>query len=112
AMVINDLVVVGAKPLVLNAYFGLGNSDWLMDQGRGENLIKGFANACDLSGVVWGGGETPSLTGIVAENAIDLAGSAVGIINPKERLILGDKIESGDAIIFIESNGMHANGIS
>ncbi len=112
AMIVNDLIVVGAKPLVVNAYFGLGNSDWLLENGKGEDLIKGFAKACDLSGAVWGGGETPSLSGIVAENAIDLAGSAVGIINPKDRLTLGDKIKNGDAIIFIESNGMHANGIS
>lgn len=112
AMVINDLIVVGAKPQVINAYFGLGNSDWLLSGSQGEDLINGFAAACDLSGAVWGGGETPSLTGIVNENAIDLAGSAVGIINPKARLTLGDKIQSGDSIIFIGSNGIHANGIS
>lgn len=112
AMIINDLIVVGAKPLVVNAYFGLGNSDWLLENDKGEDLIKGFAAACDLSGAVWGGGETPSLSGIINENSIDLAGSAVGIINPKDRLTLGDKIQDGDAIIFIESNGMHANGIS
>jgi phosphoribosylformylglycinamidine cyclo-ligase len=112
AMIVNDLIVVGAKPLVVNAYFGLGNSDWLLENSKGEDLIKGFAAACDLSGAVWGGGETPSLSGIVNENSIDLAGSAVGIINPKDRLTLGDKIKSDDAIIFIESNGMHANGIS
>ena len=111
AMVINDLIVVGAKPLVINAYFGLGNSDWLLESGK-EDLITGFAKACDLSGAVWGGGETPSLTGIVNENSIDLAGSAVGIINPKEHLTLGDKIQTGDSIIFIESNGIHSNGIS
>lgn len=112
AMIINDLIVVGAKPLVVNAYFGLGNSDWLLENSKGEDLIRGFAEACNLSDAVWGGGETPSLTGIIAKNAIDLAGSAVGIINPKERLTLGDKIQSGDVIIFIESNGIHANGIS
>lgn len=112
AMIINDLIVVGAKPLVLNAYFGLGNSDWLLEGSKGEDLINGLKNACDLSGVVWGGGETPSLTGIVNDSSIDLAGSAVGIINPKDRLTLGEKIKPGDAILFIESNGIHANGIS
>lgn len=112
AMIVNDLIVVGAKPLVINAYFGLGNSGWLLENGKGQDLIKGFAKACDLSGAVWGGGETPSLSGIVNPESIDLAGSAVGIINPKSRLTLGDKIQNGDAIIFIESNGIHANGIS
>lgn len=112
AMIINDLIVVGAKPLILNAYFGLGNSDWLLQGSKGEDLIRGLKNACDLSAVVWGGGETPSLTGIINDSSIDLAGSAVGIINPKNRLTLGEKIKPGDAILFIESNGIHANGIS
>lgn len=111
AMVINDLISVGAKPLVLNAYFGLGNSDWLLQEGK-EKLITGFKDACKLSNVVWGGGETPSLTGIINDSSIDLAGSAVGIIDPKDRLTLGDKIQPGDAILFVESNGIHANGIS
>ncbi len=112
AMVINDLIVVGAKPLVMNAYFGLGNSNWLLEGAQGEDLINGFGDACNLSGVVWGGGETPSLTGIIQPDAIDLAGSAVGIISPKDRLTLGDKITAGDSIVFIESNGIHSNGIS
>jgi phosphoribosylformylglycinamidine cyclo-ligase len=111
-MIVNDLISVGAKPMVVNAYFGLGNSNWLLEGSKGEDLIEGFAKACDMSGAVWGGGETPSLTGIVEPNAIDLAGSAIGIINPKSRLSLGDRIKSGDAIIFIESNGIHSNGIS
>lgn len=112
AMVVNDLIVVGAKPLVINAYFGLGNSNWILENGRGDDLIEGFAAACNLSGAVWGGGETPSLTGIIQPDAIDLAGSAVGIISPKHNLTLGDKIQPGDTIIFIGSNGIHANGIS
>ena len=112
AMIVNDLIAVGARPLVVNAYFGLGNSDWLLEGTKGEDLINGFAKACDLSDAVWGGGETPSLTGIIQPNAVDLAGAAVGIINPKSRLTLGDKIKPGDAIILIESNGIHANGIS
>lgn len=112
AMVINDLISVGAKPLVLNTYFGLGNSDWLLEGSKGKDLINGFKKACDLSSTVWGGGETPSLSGIVNPQSIDLAGSAVGIISPKDRLTLGNKIQNKDAIIFIESNGIHANGIS
>lgn len=112
AMAINDLIVVGAKPLVINAYFGLGNSDWLLSGNQGEDLINGFGDACNLAGTVWGGGETPSLTGVLNESSIDLAAAVTGIISPKDRLTLGEKIIAGDAIIFIESNGIHANGIS
>ncbi|MGZ6005296.1 MAG: AIR synthase-related protein, partial [Candidatus Saccharimonadales bacterium] len=60
----------------------------------------------------WGGGETPTLKDIVEPGTIDLAGSAVGIINPKERLVLGDKLAAGDSIVLIESSGIHANGIT
>lgn len=112
AMIINDLIVVGAKPMVLNAYFGLGDSKWLLEQKRSEDLINGYAAACILAGCVWGGGETPALPGIINRDTIDLAGCAVGVISPKERLILGDRIEPGDAIILIESNGIHANGLT
>lgn len=112
AAVVNDLVAVGASPLVVNAYFSLGDAKWLEDKQRTEDLIHGWAGACNLAGATWGGGETPSIKGVTYPDKINLAGSAVGIIKPKERLTLGDKLESGDSIILIESNGIHANGIS
>lgn len=112
AMIVNDLIVVGAKPQVLNAYFATGASDWFADEQRANDLAEGWAKACKLSGAVWGGGETPSLTGIINPDNIDLAGSAVGIIQPKDRLILGDKIQVGDSILLIESSGIHSNGLT
>lgn len=112
AMIVNDLIVVGALPIVVNAYFGLGNSGWLDNNKRTQDLVEGFAKACNMSGAAWGGGETPTLKGVINPDAIDLAGSAVGIINPKNRLTLGDKLQDGDAILLIGSSGMHANGIS
>ncbi|MBI2022735.1 phosphoribosylformylglycinamidine cyclo-ligase [Candidatus Daviesbacteria bacterium] len=112
AMIINDLIVVGAKPQVLNAYFAVGNSDWFNDKSRNNALIEGWVKACNMAGVVWGGGETPTLKGIVNPETIELAGSAVGEIKPKSRLILGDKIQIGDSIILIESSGIHANGLT
>ncbi|HEX7259477.1 MAG TPA: AIR synthase-related protein [Candidatus Saccharimonadia bacterium] len=108
----NDLIVVGAKPLVVSAYWGLGDSAWLADEERAKDLAAGWANACKMAGAAWGGGETPAHTGIVNPDTIDLGGSAVGIINPKERLVLGDKLDSGDAIVLIESSGIHANGLT
>lgn len=112
AMVVNDLIVVGALPIVVNAYFGLGSSSWLDDSERGTDLIKGFAHACNLAQATWGGGETPTLKGIINPEAIDLGGSSIGIISPKSRLTLGDKLHEDDAILLIESSGIHANGIS
>lgn len=112
AMIVNDLIVVGAEPQVVNAYFAVGSSNWFSDKKRPQDLIKGFAKACEIAGAVWGGGETPTLKGIINNNAIDLAGSAIGIIKPKKRLTLGDKLKAGDAIILIGSSGIHANGLS
>lgn len=112
AMIVNDLIVVGADPQVINAYFGLGSSEWLNDEERANDLVDGWAKACDIAGAVWGGGETPTLKGIIHPESIDLSGSAIGIIQPKERLCLGDKLTVGDAIVLIESSGIHANGLS
>lgn len=112
AMIVNDLVVVGALPQVVNAYWAVGDSQWLADQERAADLINGWAAACEASGAAWGGGETPTLVGTIEPDTIDLAGSAVGIINPKKRLVLGDKLAAGDAIVLIESSGIHANGLT
>lgn len=112
AMIVNDLVVVGASPMVVSAYFAVGDSEWFTNTARGRDLIRGWASACRYAGAAWGGGETATLKEILNPGAIDLAGSAVGRIYPKTRLTLGDKIAVGDAIVFIESSGIHANGLT
>jgi len=112
AMIVNDLIVVGAEPQVVNAYFAVGSSDWFSDEERSKDLVEGWARACNLAGAVWGGGETPTLKGIIEPDTIDLSGSAIGIVRPKERLALGDKLTVGDAIFLVESSGIHANGLT
>lgn len=112
AMIVNDLIAVGAQPQVVNAYFAVGNSDWFKDEERVNDLAEGWARACNLAGAVYGGGETPTLKGIIDPKTIDLSGSAVGIIRPKRRLTLGDKLKEGDAILLVESSGIHANGLT
>lgn len=112
AAIANDIIVVGAKPQVVTAYFGLGSSKWLDNQQRTKDLLEGWAKACNLAGVTWGGGETPTLGGIINPETIDLAGSGIGIIKPKMRLTLGGKLTEGDVIVLISSSGIHANGIT
>jgi len=112
AMIVNDLITVGAKPLTLMAYWAAGSSDWFKDKKRADDLVNGWTKASNDSGVVWGGGETPVLSKIINENAIDLAGSCFGIINPKKNLCLGEKLQAGDRIILFESSGIHANGLT
>lgn len=112
AMIVNDLIVVGALPEVVNAYWAVGDPDWMRDKDRASDLINGWGATCQAIGATWGGGETPTLKDIVVPGTIDIGGSAVGVINPKERLVLGDKLVPGDSIILIASSGIHANGIT
>ncbi|MEK7633634.1 MAG: AIR synthase-related protein [Patescibacteria group bacterium] len=112
AMIVNDLITVGAKPLTVMAYWAAGSSDWFKDKKRIDDLVTGWTKASNDSGVVWGGGETPVLSEIINKDAIDLAGSCFGIINPKKNLCLGEKLQTGDRIILFESSGVHANGLT
>ncbi len=112
AMAINDLITVGATPLVVQAYWAAGGSDWFGDKLRAQALVEGWKKACDTCQVAWGGGETPALAGIVEEGRIDLAASCTGLINPKTRLSVGDQLGAGDAIVLLASSGIHANGLS
>lgn len=112
AMAVNDLITVGATPLVVQAYWAAGGSDWFGDAQRAQALVEGWKAACDTCGVAWGGGETPALAGIVEAGRIDLAASCTGIINPKSRLSVGDALAEGDAIVLLASSGIHANGLS
>lgn len=112
ATFINDLISVGATPVVSNAYWSSSSYEWLNDRKLTNDFIKGWRTACDEAGVVWGGGETQALSGIINEGVLELAGSAFGVIKPKSQLITEDKLRAGDAIILIEASGVHANGIS
>ena len=112
AMAVNDLITVGATPLVVQAYWAAGGSEWFGDDRRAQALIDGWRRACEACGVAWGGGETPALAGIVEAGRIDLAASCTGIVNPKQRLSLGADLAAGDAIVLLAASGIHANGLS
>ena len=112
AMAINDIITVGATPVSVQAYWAAGSSAWFDDKERAADLVQGWKAACDTCGVSWGGGETPSLGGVVEAGTIDLAASCIGIVKPRERLTLQDKMVPGDAIVLLASSGIHANGVS
>lgn len=111
AMIVNDLVTLGALPLSVAMHLAVGTSDWFNNEKRTGDLITGWRNACNMARCIWGGGETPTLKGIVVPEAVVLSGSAIGIIKPRERLIAGP-IQHSDAIVIIESSGIHANGLT
>jgi phosphoribosylformylglycinamidine cyclo-ligase len=110
ATILNDLATVGGAPVSLTAYWGTGSSDWFIDEVRMADLTTGWARACSRAGCSWGGGETQTITGIIEPHAINLAGAAVGIIKPKGKLLLGSRVEAGDAMLIAPGTGLHANG--
>src|ERR1035437_446937 len=112
ATIINDLVTVGAAPLVVHAYWAIEDNDWLYDTQRMTDLINGWKNACNLAGASWGGGETATMKQVVVKGVAEFGGSAVGIISSKKNLITDKKLKAGDRIILVKSNGVNANGIS
>jgi phosphoribosylformylglycinamidine cyclo-ligase len=112
AAIVNDLCCVGALPLVVNAYFATGSSQWYEQRARAGSLVEGWRRACEDAGAAWGGGESPSLSGLVDMREIELAGAAVGAVPPGRRAILGGDLGPGDEIVLVASSGLHANGAS
>jgi phosphoribosylformylglycinamidine cyclo-ligase len=113
AAIVNDLCCIGALPLVVNAYFATGTSGWYEQHpDRHAALLEGWRAACERAGATWGGGESPSLPGLVAAEEIELAGSAIGVVPDGRAAILGADLAAGDEIVFVASSGLHANGAS
>ena len=109
--IVNDLAAVGAQPVVLCPHWAAGDSDWFTKE-RTTALYLGWLKACSKVGAVYGPGETSTLVGIVYPNTIELSGAGFGVIMPPQHEILGANISPGDHIILIESNGIHANGVT
>ena len=102
AMNVNDLLCIGAKPLAFVDYLAMEK----MDARIAEEIAKGLKNGATQAGVKIIGGETATLSEII--NGLDLAGTAVGIIEKELPL----DIKEGDAIIGLRSNGLHSNGFT
>jgi len=111
AAVVNDCVCVGALPVVVNAYFATGAASFYAGT-RHTSLIAGWVRGCGDADATWGGGESPTLSGLIAPNEIDLAGAAIGRIPDATEPILGEALRPGDEIVLIASSGLHANGAS
>ena len=111
ATIVNDLITCGALPISLAMHAAVGDSSWFSNAERTQSLVDGWAEACRMSGAVWGGGETPTLRGIIEPDSICLAGSAMGKIAPKELRIVGEA-QDGDVILFLASSGVQTNGLT
>jgi phosphoribosylformylglycinamidine cyclo-ligase len=111
ATIANDLCAVGALPVSIAMYAGVGDNDYFNDPRRATDLARGFAEGCRQAGAVWSGGETQTLKGMITPGTVVLGGSALGRIAPKHHRIDGH-IQDGDAIIFLASSGVQTNGLT
>ncbi len=110
AMIVNDMATLGISPVALGMHLAVGNSRWFKDHQRATDLIEGWGDACDLARCVWDGGETPTLQGIIMPDAALLSGSTFGIA--QHGILDPATMQDGDTIIFLESSGIHANGLT
>jgi phosphoribosylformylglycinamidine cyclo-ligase len=111
ATIVNDLITVGALPISVAMHAAVGDSAWFANGSCAADLAAGFAEGCLQAQAVWGGGETPTLRGIVDPKTIVLAGSAVGRVAPKSNRITG-QVKDGDAIVLLASSGVQTNGLT
>ena len=107
AMCVNDVVVVGAKPLFLLDYLATSQ----LDPEKGKAIIAGIVKGCVEAECSLIGGETAEMPGFYKEGEYDLAGFAVGIVE-NAQLIDGSSVTIGHKLIGIASSGLHSNGYS
>jgi phosphoribosylformylglycinamidine cyclo-ligase len=104
---VNDIAVLGARPLFVVDYIGCGK----LEPPVFQQLLRGLSRACRSAGCALLGGETAQLPGIYREGEYDLAGCIIGVVD-RSNIIDGRKIRIGDVILGLESNGLHTNGYS
>ncbi len=102
AMNVNDLLCIGAKPLAFVDYLAMEK----MDESIAEQIAIGLQRGAEQAGVKIVGGETATLPEII--NGLDLAGTAVGIVEKK----IPSDLKEGDILIGLRSNGLHSNGFT
>ncbi len=106
-MVVDDIVVVGAKPLFMTDYIACGK----VVPERIADIVRGIAEACALTGTALVGGETAEHPGLLGDHDYDVAGAAVGAVEADE-MLGADRVQSGDVVIAMASSGIHSNGYS
>ena len=104
---VNDIAVVGAKPLFFLDYIGCEKLDSRMF----NQLLRGLARACRAAGCALIGGETAQLGDMYRKGEYDLVGCIVGVVD-RSKMIDGHKIKPGDVVLGMPSNGLHTNGYS
>ncbi len=107
AMCVNDIICVGAKPLLFLDYIACGKNY----PEKIADIVSGIAEGCVQSGAALIGGETAEMPGFYPVDEYDLAGFSVGIVD-KENVLDNTKVQAGDVVIALPSSGVHSNGFS
>ncbi len=106
-MVVDDIVVVGARPLFMTDYIACGR----VVPERIADIVAGIARACAETRTALVGGETAEHPGLLGPDDYDVAGAAVGAVEADAQLG-PQRVEDGDVVVAIGSSGLHSNGFS
>ena len=103
----NDILVMGAQPLTFLDYIANDklNPDII------EEIVSGMVKACRETGVSLVGGETAEMPNTYLPDEHDLVGVITGVVD-KDKIITGETIRPGDAVLGLPSSGLHTNGYS
>ena len=104
---VNDIAVLGARPLFFLDYIGCEK----LDPAIFQQLLRGFSRACCSAGCALIGGETAQMPKMYRKGEYDLAGCIIGTVD-RAKIIDGHKIRPGDIVLGLASNGLHTNGYS
>jgi phosphoribosylformylglycinamidine cyclo-ligase len=106
-MVVDDIVVVGAKPLFMTDYIACGK----VVPERIADIVRGIAAGCAETGTALVGGETAEHPGLLGPADYDVAGAATGVVEA-DRMLGADRVRRGDVVLALASSGLHSNGYS
>jgi phosphoribosylformylglycinamidine cyclo-ligase len=106
-MVVDDIIVVGARPLFMTDYIACGK----VVPARIADIVAGIARACSDTGTALVGGETAEHPGLLGPDDYDVAGAAVGAVEA-DALLGPHLVQHGDVVVALESSGLHSNGFS
>ena len=104
---VNDILVMGAKPMFFLDYYATGK----LDSQIFKDVVSGLSKASEENNCALIGGETAEMPGFYSEDEYDLCGTIVGVVD-KEKLLSNRKKSRGDILIGLPSTGLHTNGYS